>query len=99
MDVQTEGDPLMEGQLRLPGTVDIHRLLGLHVTFLMVYTGLNHTITDRLEPETGSDTHTLQYTHAQNTIHTQTIQHTHLSHYELCILRTVQLKLLSDVGQ
>ncbi len=48
MDIQTEGDALVEGQLRLAGAVDVHGLFRLDVTLLVVYTGLNHTVTDGL---------------------------------------------------
>lgn len=48
VDVQAEGDSLVEGELRLPSAVNVHRLLGLDVTLLMVYTRLDHTVTDRL---------------------------------------------------
>ena len=48
VDVQTEGDPLVEGQLRLPGAIDVHGLLGLHVALLMVNTGLDHSVADGL---------------------------------------------------
>lgn len=48
VDVQAEGDALVEGQLGLPGAVDVHGLLGLHITLLVVDVGLNHTIPDGL---------------------------------------------------
>lgn len=49
MDIQTEGDALVESELRLSSAVNVHGLLRLNVTFLVVYAGLNDTITDRLE--------------------------------------------------
>ncbi len=49
VDIQTEGDALVEGQLRLSSAVDVHGLFRLDVTFLVVYTGFNHTVTDGLD--------------------------------------------------
>ena len=49
MYVQAEGDPLVEGQLGLPGTVDVHGLFRLNIALLMVDAGFDHSITDSLE--------------------------------------------------
>lgn len=49
VDIQTEGDALVESELRLSSAVNVHGLLRLNVTFLVVYAGLNDTVTDRLE--------------------------------------------------
>lgn len=49
VNVQAEGDSLVEGQLRLSGAVDVHGLFGLNEAFLMVDARLNHTITDGLD--------------------------------------------------
>jgi len=48
VDVQAEGDPLVEGELRLSSAVDVHGLLGLDVALLMVDAGLDHTVADGL---------------------------------------------------
>jgi hypothetical protein len=48
VDVEAEGDSLVESKLRLPCAIDIRSLLGTHVALLMVQTGLNHTISDSL---------------------------------------------------
>lgn len=48
VDVEAEGDPLVERQLRLSGPVDVHGLLGLDEAFLVVDAGLDHAVTDRL---------------------------------------------------
>ena len=48
VDVQTKGDSLVEGKLRLPGAIDVHGLLGLDVALLMINTGLDHTVADGL---------------------------------------------------
>lgn len=49
VDIQAEGDPLVEGQLGLPGAVDVHGLLGLDEALLVVDAGLYHAIADGLD--------------------------------------------------
>lgn len=56
VDVQAEGDALVEGQLRLPRGVDVDRLLGLYVALLVVDAGLDDTITDGLQAPGGAVT-------------------------------------------
>lgn len=48
VDVQAEGDALVEGELWLPCGVDICHFLGLHVALLVVDAGLYNPITDCL---------------------------------------------------
>ena len=49
VEVQAELDPLVEGQLRLPGAVDVCVLLGLHPAVFVIQHGLDHSVTDGLE--------------------------------------------------
>lgn len=48
MDVEAEGDALVEGQLGLPCGVDVDHLLGLDVALLVVDAGLDHAVPDGL---------------------------------------------------
>lgn len=48
VNVQAEGDALVEGQLGLSGGIDVNHLLGLDVPLLMVDAGLNDAIADGL---------------------------------------------------
>lgn len=64
----------MEGQLRLPGGVDVNHLFGLDVSLLVIDAGLNHAVPDGLWAPKGRKGHVLSdlcwsgplsYTHAQ----------------------------------
>lgn len=48
VDVEAEGDALVEGQLGLPCGVDVDHLLGLDVALLVVDAGLDHAVPDGL---------------------------------------------------
>ena len=48
MKVQAELNSLVEGNLRLPGAVNVTRVLGLHDPLLVVQLSLNHTVSDGL---------------------------------------------------
>ena len=51
VEVEAELNPLVEGQLRLAGRVDVRVLLGLHEALLVIKLGLDDAITDCLEKE------------------------------------------------
>ena len=53
VDVQAEGDALVEGELGLPGGIDVNHLLGLHVALLVVDAGLNDAVPDGLQAPRG----------------------------------------------
>lgn len=59
VDVQAEGDALVESQLRFPGGVDVNHLFGLDVSLLMIDAGLNHTVPDSLWAPKGRKGHLL----------------------------------------
>lgn len=59
VDVQTEGDALVEGQLGLPGGVDVNHLFGLDVSLLVIDAGLNHAVPDGLWAPKGRKGHLL----------------------------------------
>lgn len=59
VDVQAEGDALVESQLRFPGGVDVNHLFGLDVSLLMIDAGLNHTVPDSLWAPKGRKGHFL----------------------------------------
>ena len=49
VEVEAELDPLVEGDLRLPGAVHVARVPALHRAGLVVQHRLYHTVTDGLE--------------------------------------------------
>lgn len=57
VDIEAEGDALVEGQLGLTGRIDINHLLGLDVALLVVDAGLNDTIPDGLQAPKGTQSH------------------------------------------
>lgn len=80
VDVQAEGDALVESQLGLPCGVDVSHLLGLHIALLVIDAGLDDTVPDGLSvPQTAkvttqaqpvpppSQSLSLSHTHAQIT--------------------------------
>ena len=53
VEVETELDALVEGELRLPRAVDVRVLLGLHPALVVVQRRLDHSVTDRLHMRSG----------------------------------------------
>jgi hypothetical protein len=49
VQVQAKLDPFVEGQLGLPGTINVRILFRLHPSVLVIQNSFNHTISDCLE--------------------------------------------------
>jgi hypothetical protein len=54
VDLQAERDALVEGVLRLVGSVHVHSLFGAHGALGHVQLGINHTVVDGLQTSDGS---------------------------------------------
>ena len=92
VEVETELDAFVEGELRLPRAVDVRVLLGLHPALVVVQRRLDHSVTDRLHA---------QWSNVEN--HHNFLSgledHAHLGNDVFGVLGAFQVEFAGDVGE